>query len=538
MPTAPLESSQDLPPSLAAICRALEARRDLTAIEAKAIVNEAGVTPDDLQPWVRLDHPETDSYGRALVHDGGFYEIMVMSWRPGDYSAIHDHGHTQWGAVQVLGPADHAVFAVDAESLTNISRNRLTPGRILAVDHNLVHQMGNPTEEPFLSLHVYGSADRTSSVTADARVFDLSRAEIQYTDGGVFYALPDEAITSRRPCPDPGFYAWLFDTVQRLIRERKATIDYSETLTLLTDRNRWSVLREELGGRIDEQGHITDSRYWGLLYEALRQAATLQDSLIDQFEGDDSEHDLWRTYARLYDHVIGTTNSYIPRYLGRVFDQFGIDPTAISFLDIGCGTGWLEQELIRRFHLRRESMLGVDPSQAMLDVASERCPAALAALPEVAIDAGPFDLVFCNSYQYMRHEDLERAIDRVFDLTAPGGLCVSEFITQDHIRWYPNVVFSEGDMVVSLRNPTLHERGGFTYQDSEIFNISRLGKLRITCEGVHRRFLISPLRVHDLIANRFGGEILMYDAVTFEPLSPLNETCPSARFVICARRGS
>ncbi|MEM9702344.1 MAG: hypothetical protein AAF907_07860, partial [Planctomycetota bacterium] len=143
----------------------------------------------------------------------------------------------------------------------------------------------------------------------------------------------------------------------------------------------------------------------------------------------------------------------------------------------------------------------------------------------------------CNSFQYLAHEELADSVRTVFDLTKPGGLCITEFITQDHLRWYPNVVFSEGDMVVSLRNLTLRERGGFTYQDSEIVNISRLGRLRISHEGTHRRVLVSPRRLFDLFTAQFGDDVTVFDAHSFEELSPDQETCPSTRFVICARRG-
>ena len=234
--------------------------------------------------------------------------------------------------------------------------------------------------------------------------------------------------------------------------------------------------------------------------------------------------------------MIGTTNAYIFRYMGQIFERFEIDPTAVSFLDVGCGTGWLEQELVQRFHVNKKKILAVDPSAAMLEIARERAPVQLASLPTLPIDCDPFDIVFCNSYQYLTHQDLEPSIERVYEMTRPGGLCINEFITQDHIRWYPNVVFSDGHMVVSLRNPTLHEQDGYTYQESEIINVSRLGRLRVTYEGVHRRVLVSPRRLFEWFKQYFGDEVHLFDAGSFAEFSPMQETCPSTRFVICARR--
>ncbi|MEM9702722.1 MAG: cysteine dioxygenase family protein, partial [Planctomycetota bacterium] len=216
---APAACPDDLPDSLRFVVEGLSAEPapdDPTppALRLKRLIVDAGVTAEDLAPWADFDCPDADSYGRKLVYDGGHFEIMAMSWRPGDCSAVHDHGYTEWGAVQVFGPAEHAVFAVTPESVTNVSRTAQPPGRVMVVDHEMVHQMKNPTDEPFLSLHIYGCPDRDGDVTADARVFDLARGEVQITGGGVFYALPEDKIDQRKPCPQPGFYEWLHDSVQ------------------------------------------------------------------------------------------------------------------------------------------------------------------------------------------------------------------------------------------------------------------------------------------------------------------------------------
>jgi hypothetical protein len=67
-----------------------------------------------------------------------------------------------------------------------------------AVDNSLIHQMGNPSNEPFLSLHVYGCQGARHSITGNARIFDLLEGSIQYTDGGVFFGLPEDQINQKR----------------------------------------------------------------------------------------------------------------------------------------------------------------------------------------------------------------------------------------------------------------------------------------------------------------------------------------------------
>ena len=50
----------------------------------------------------------------------------------------------------------------------------------------------------FLSLHVYGCNRHETSITGNARIFDLFDNSIQYTDGGVFFCLPEAQIKRRQ----------------------------------------------------------------------------------------------------------------------------------------------------------------------------------------------------------------------------------------------------------------------------------------------------------------------------------------------------
>lgn len=195
---------QPLPTQLQWLINALQNTPNLTPASIKQLVEQAQISESDLLPWADFTHPVTDSYGRKLVLDGGHFEIMVMSWLPGDMSAIHDHGATEWGAVQSFGSAAHYTYTL-RDTMTGPVLNTptaapYTPGMVREVDHYLVHQMGNTSEMPFLSLHVYGLAQNSNAagaITGNARIFDLLEGSIQYTDGGVFFCLPESQVNHR-----------------------------------------------------------------------------------------------------------------------------------------------------------------------------------------------------------------------------------------------------------------------------------------------------------------------------------------------------
>ncbi|NEO86130.1 MAG: cysteine dioxygenase [Spirulina sp. SIO3F2] len=195
----PALATDSLPRSLQFLIRQLEQTAHLTPEQLQGCLQAAQVQPKDLMSWADFAHPVTDGYGRQLVYDGGRFEVMVMSWREGDYSAIHDHGATEWGAVQCFGSAEHYTYDFTDNMLQTLARCDFAPGEIKQVDHDLIHQMGNPSEQQILSLHVYGCDQTRASITGNARIFDLLEQCIQYTDGGVFFGLPEAAICARTP---------------------------------------------------------------------------------------------------------------------------------------------------------------------------------------------------------------------------------------------------------------------------------------------------------------------------------------------------
>ena len=53
---------------------------------------------------------------------------MLMSWNPGDLSAIHDHGQTQWGAVM-----DSRTDGITADLETTLEHHQQMLDRIFRI---------------------------------------------------------------------------------------------------------------------------------------------------------------------------------------------------------------------------------------------------------------------------------------------------------------------------------------------------------------------------------------------------------------------
>jgi SAM-dependent methyltransferase/predicted metal-dependent enzyme (double-stranded beta helix superfamily) len=544
LPHAPA-SLEQLPASLQFIARALEPMERSTPAAIRKVILEAGVQPEDLQVWADLDHPRADSYGRKLVYHGGHFEIMAMSWRPGDVSGIHDHGYTQWGAVQVFGPAEHATFRVEEGVMHTASRGYLKPYQVIGVSHDLVHQMGNTSDQNFFTLHVYGLESDIDNVTGDARVFDLLGEKIQRVDGGVFYALPPSGIKRVEDGPRGDFptrLRFLVELARRLQEMDPAeralrTESLEEVAELIFSDKQARKLHFFLRQITDEDFHQTDSAAWNILNWELREVARFQDAWLK----DHRKADLFHQYAEWYDDLIGKPclDGFMAKYLRFFQDHYGIPFSEQQVLSLGCGTGLTEDFMIRELGLPHPQMQGIDVSEAMLAVANRRIQARKGDIFELNADMGSWDVVFSglNVFHYLDHNRFEEAIQRAAGVVKPGGWFVGDFITPDHIRWYPNVVFSDDYQTISLRTPALLEEEGHIFQESEIVNIRfQDGQMRVSYAGKHRRFLPPMHRVRSYFEKTFNGKVELFDAVTLAPIPDTADSCSSTRYLVVARK--
>lgn len=278
-----------LSPNVQALIDEIKAAQALTPASARDLLARSAITPADLEPWADFDHPSADSYGRNLVYDGGCFELMVMSWVDGDMAAIHDHGHTQWGAVKLFGPAEHAVFKVEDGVLRTTDRRVFEPGSVLGVSHEMIHQMGNMGQEPYLTLHLYGCYEREGDVTGDARLYELEEGRIQRTSGGVFFNLPEEQVNRRQDCPQADFPTRIRHRVELLKRLMTTNGSWTEGFQSTREKelaaslfaaSTWNQLAEEWQQAMAWSTSRVD-RWLGILHQELHATAALQQQLLD-----------------------------------------------------------------------------------------------------------------------------------------------------------------------------------------------------------------------------------------------------------------
>ncbi|VXD19708.1 Genome sequencing data, contig C317 [Planktothrix serta PCC 8927] len=115
--------------------------------------------------WLQFAFLEPDPQtGWAVqnLYDEPFFPLTVqlVAWTPGAISPIHNHG--SWGVVALLNGEEKNTFwqrsptAKFPDRIQTIRDHLLTPGDILCLMPNAIHQVEAMTPNPTISLNLYG----------------------------------------------------------------------------------------------------------------------------------------------------------------------------------------------------------------------------------------------------------------------------------------------------------------------------------------------------------------------------------------------
>jgi 3-mercaptopropionate dioxygenase len=102
----------------------------------------------------------------------GSFSVVVMVWRPGQATPIHDH--LTWCVTGVLQGAEYEeIFALRGGHLKVVARNQNRVGSVSGfAPPGDIHQVRNSGAGIAVSMHVYGT-DITRVGSSVRRVYDL-----------------------------------------------------------------------------------------------------------------------------------------------------------------------------------------------------------------------------------------------------------------------------------------------------------------------------------------------------------------------------
>ncbi|MCX6231569.1 MAG: cysteine dioxygenase family protein [Bacteroidetes bacterium] len=175
-----------LSPSLQRLLEGIENNNITDSNRLVSLMKALKLNADDFNAYTFFDHSITESYGRKKIYEGENFVIFLMSWAVGDFTAIHSHGNTDWGGVYFCDDINHRLYQVENNNIELKDSSIIPAGTIVAVNGSLVHAMGNLSNKPLKSLHIYGSNQKISNANDFSRVYELEKNQIRTTDGAAY----------------------------------------------------------------------------------------------------------------------------------------------------------------------------------------------------------------------------------------------------------------------------------------------------------------------------------------------------------------
>jgi len=149
-------TSPVLPPALEPIVRYLDNLTERAPLdELRTRLRDSRVSLRDLREWMHFD---AEHYRRNLVSRGKWYDLLVICWRSGQRSPIHDHAGSSCAFKVMTGICSETVYGFGpCGQVYPLHTLDQAEGAIVATQDSDTHQVSNlqPHDQDLVTLHIY-----------------------------------------------------------------------------------------------------------------------------------------------------------------------------------------------------------------------------------------------------------------------------------------------------------------------------------------------------------------------------------------------
>ena len=149
-------NSHPVPPKLQPLVNYLNGLTQRASLERlRQLLAESQATIDDVRDSVRF---EPGHYQRNLVALGPWYEILVICWRSGQRSPIHNHAQSTCGLKVLSGVCSETLFAHSpCGQVVALSTTEKHAGEVCGSEDDDTHQVSNLQEKgnDLVTIHIY-----------------------------------------------------------------------------------------------------------------------------------------------------------------------------------------------------------------------------------------------------------------------------------------------------------------------------------------------------------------------------------------------
>ncbi len=128
-------------------------RATVDALQSKLLA--LNVTADEVREYARFGE---DRYLRNLICAGEYYHALILCWRSGQRSPIHNHAHSTCGLRVLQGIATETAFETtpcgQVKAVSSFDRNA---GQVCVSQDADIHQVSNlqSAGQDLITLHIY-----------------------------------------------------------------------------------------------------------------------------------------------------------------------------------------------------------------------------------------------------------------------------------------------------------------------------------------------------------------------------------------------
>jgi len=119
------------------------------------LIERTKISDDELRPYLGF---KTGNYSRHRVMKNEFVEMLVLCWKPGQRTPIHDHNGSHGAVFVQRGIMWETTFEYDAETGLEYKAHReLRHGGLTGSEVPDIHQLGNPdvSGRDLVTVHIY-----------------------------------------------------------------------------------------------------------------------------------------------------------------------------------------------------------------------------------------------------------------------------------------------------------------------------------------------------------------------------------------------
>ena len=96
-----------------------------------------------------------DGYQRNIIKKTEYYELVLICWKPGQKTQIHDHKGSDCAFLILDGISTESLYEFDGDNLVLSEVRKYLPGEVCAAGEPEIHQISNEEETNLVNLHLY-----------------------------------------------------------------------------------------------------------------------------------------------------------------------------------------------------------------------------------------------------------------------------------------------------------------------------------------------------------------------------------------------